>query len=121
MLKDVSATAIYGSRGANGVIIVTTKKGKRNQTNIKYQYQLTYATPSKKLSVLNATEWARYQKQYFYNKGNGYIWTPDTLELICSVNDNDPEWIGKQLLEMREKLRNEHVIHMTSDKHKNYM
>ena len=71
VLKDVSATAIYGSRGANGVIIVTTKKGKRNQTNIKYQYQLTYATPSKKLSVLNATEWARYQKQYFYNKG-GY-------------------------------------------------
>ena len=40
VLKDVSATAIYGSRGANGVIIVTTKKGKRNQTNIKYQYQL---------------------------------------------------------------------------------
>ena len=71
VLKDVSATAIYGSRGANGVIIVTTKKGKRNQTSIKYHYQLTFATPSKKLSVLNAAEWARYQKQYFYNKG-GY-------------------------------------------------
>ena len=71
VLKDVSATAIYGSRGANGVIIVTTKKGKRDKTSIKYNYQLTYASPSKKLTVLNATEWARYQKQYFYNKG-GY-------------------------------------------------
>ncbi len=71
VLKDVSATAIYGSRGANGVIIVTTKKGRRDGTSIKYNYQLTFAEPSKKLSVLNATEWARYQKEYFYNKG-GY-------------------------------------------------
>ncbi len=84
VLKDVSATAIYGSRGANGVIIVTTKKGKRNQTNIKYQYQLTYATPSKKLSVLNATEWARYQKQYFYNKG-GY--TDEQIDALGTGTD----------------------------------
>lgn len=84
VLKDVSATAIYGSRGANGVIIVTTKKGKRNQTNIKYQYQLTYATPSKKLSVLNATEWARYQKQYFYNKG-GY--TDEQIDALGAGTD----------------------------------
>ena len=84
VLKDVSATAIYGSRGANGVIIVTTKKGKRDQTNIKYQYQLTYATPSKKLSVLNATEWARYQKQYFYNKG-GY--TDEQIDALGAGTD----------------------------------
>ena len=60
-------------------------------------------------------------QQYLYNKAHGYIWTPDTLELICSVNDNDPERIGKQMLEMRGKLRNENVTHMTSDKHKNYV
>lgn len=71
VLKDVSATAIYGSRGANGVVIVTTKKGNRGKTQIKYGYQLTYSAPSKKLDVLNASEWARLQKDYFYNKG-GY-------------------------------------------------
>lgn len=84
VLKDVSATAIYGSRGANGVIIVTTKKGKRNQTIIKYHYQLTYATPSKRLNVLNATEWARYQKQYFYNKG-GY--TDEQIDALGAGTD----------------------------------
>lgn len=65
-------------------------------------------------------EYEEFQ-QYLYNKAHGYIWTPDTLELICSVNDNDPERIGKQMLEMRGKLRNEYVAHMTSDKHKNYV
>lgn len=71
VLKDVSATAIYGSRGANGVIIITTKKGQRGHTSISYSYQLAVSTPSKKLDVMNASQWARYQKDYFYNKG-GY-------------------------------------------------
>lgn len=71
VLKDVSATAIYGSRGANGVIIVTTKKGQKGSFQVNYSYQLSLGTVAKKLSVLNAQEWARYQKDYFYNKG-GY-------------------------------------------------
>ena len=71
VLKDVSATAIYGSRGANGVVIVTTKKGQKGTFQVNYNYQLSLAAVGKKLSVLNATEWARYQKDYFYNKG-GY-------------------------------------------------
>ncbi len=41
-------------------------------------------------------------QQYLYNKSHGYIWTPDTLEMICSGNENDPEKIGKQMLEMKE-------------------
>jgi TonB-linked SusC/RagA family outer membrane protein len=71
VLKDVSATAIYGSRGANGVVIVTTKKGQKGKAQIRYSYQLSLGIPAKKLSVMNAREWARYQKDYFYNKG-GY-------------------------------------------------
>lgn len=71
VLKDVSATAIYGSRGANGVVIVTTKKGQKGKAQIRYSYQLSLGTPAKKLSVMNAHEWARYQEDYFYNKG-GY-------------------------------------------------
>ena len=84
VLKDVSATAIYGSRGANGVIMVTTKKGRRDKTTVKYGYQLTFGSPSKKLSVLNATEWARYQKQYFYNKG-GY--TDEQIDALGAGTD----------------------------------
>ena len=73
VLKDVSATAIYGSRGANGVIIVTTKKGKigEGKTNVNYTYTLGVSSIAKKLNLLTASEWAQYQKDYFSNKG-GY-------------------------------------------------
>ena len=57
VLKDVSATAIYGSRGANGVIIVTTKSGKKGRTSIEYQYAIGWQIVAKKLDLLNACEW----------------------------------------------------------------
>lgn len=73
VLKDVSATAIYGSRGANGVILITTKKGKigDKSANIAYNYNVGLAQSVKKLDLLNASEWAQYQKDYWGNKG-GY-------------------------------------------------
>ena len=71
VLKDVSATAIYGSRGANGVIIVTTKKGSRDRTSIHYRYSAGIDVVSKKLDLMNAQEFATYNKQYFNNIG-GY-------------------------------------------------
>ncbi|MBP5366769.1 MAG: TonB-dependent receptor [Bacteroidales bacterium] len=73
VLKDVSATAIYGSRGANGVILITTKKGKAGDNNgaIVYGYNLGFSRISRKLDLLNASEWADFQKKYFSNKG-GY-------------------------------------------------
>ena len=73
VLKDVSATAIYGSRGANGVIIVTTKKGivGERQARISYGYRIGASNVSRKLDLLNASEWATFQKTYYGNKG-GY-------------------------------------------------
>ncbi len=73
VLKDVSATAIYGSRGANGVILITTKKGTlgSKKASISYGYSLGFSNVSKKLDLLNASQWARYQKTYWNNKG-GY-------------------------------------------------
>lgn len=57
VLKDVSASAIYGSRGANGVIIITTKNGKKGKTNIEYQYSIGWQQARKKLDLMNAKEW----------------------------------------------------------------
>ena len=73
VLKDVSATAIYGSRGANGVILITTKKGKlgEGKAHIAYNYSLGVSSAAKKLDLLTASEWAQYQKDFFSNKG-GY-------------------------------------------------
>ncbi len=70
VLKDVSATAIYGSRGANGVVMITTKKGQRGKNSLRYDYSLNISRIRKTLDLLNARQFAQFQKTYFYNKEN---------------------------------------------------
>ncbi len=57
VLKDASATAIYGSRGANGVVIVTTKKGKEGKTKVSYSSYVGISELPSKYPVLNANEY----------------------------------------------------------------
>ena len=72
------------------------------------------------MKQLKDKEYEEFQ-QYLYNKSHGYIWTPDTLEMICGGNEYDPERIGKQMLEMKVKLQNEHISYMLSDKRNKYV
>jgi len=67
VLKDASATAIYGSRGSNGVIIITTKRGVVGKAQINYDTYLSISEVSKKLNVLNAGEFAFYINEARYN------------------------------------------------------
>ncbi len=60
ILKDASATAIYGSRGANGVVLVTTKRGKSGKTKVDFESSYTQQTLRKKLDLMNANEYARF-------------------------------------------------------------
>ena len=59
VLKDASAAAIYGSRGANGVIIITTKQGKPGRPKVNYNGYYGWQRRTKKISMLNAYEFAR--------------------------------------------------------------
>lgn len=72
VLKDVSATAIYGSRGSNGVILISTKKGTKGRNSVNYQYSSGWSKSGKTLELMNASQWARLQKDYFLNKP-GYL------------------------------------------------
>jgi len=58
ILKDASATAIYGSRGANGVVMVTTKKAKEGSSRVNYDMYIGTQNPWKKPSLCNAEQWA---------------------------------------------------------------
>jgi len=84
VLKDVSATAIYGSRGSNGVILVTTKKGDGEKDDINYRYSFGAARPINQLNLLNATQWARMQKDHFLNK-SGY--SDEEIDLLGKGHD----------------------------------
>lgn len=59
ILKDASATAIYGSRGANGVILITTKSGKAEKMKVSYSGSVGIQSPSNKLKLLNAADYKR--------------------------------------------------------------
>jgi len=64
ILKDASATAIYGSRGANGVILITTKLGKVGKPVIDASYNIGIQNLARKLPVMNAGDFARYNNFY---------------------------------------------------------
>lgn len=67
VLKDASATAIYGARGANGVIIITTKRGKSGTTQISYDVWGSYITPASRLGTLTADEFMQVYNTAFDN------------------------------------------------------
>jgi TonB-linked SusC/RagA family outer membrane protein len=60
ILKDAAAAAIYGSRGANGVVLVTTKKGKAGKTSINFNLQRGFSAPAKTLRFLNRQQYFDY-------------------------------------------------------------
>ena len=67
ILKDASATAIYGSRGANGVIIITTKQGKEGKTKVDYNGYVGFQTIQNKLDMMNGAEYAEYTREAYRN------------------------------------------------------
>ena len=63
VLKDASATAIYGSRGANGIVLITTRKGRPGATNITYDSYGGYQSPVRRVRVFNGLEFAEYKRE----------------------------------------------------------
>ncbi|MEN9950866.1 MAG: hypothetical protein RLY85_1618 [Bacteroidota bacterium] len=80
ILKDASATAIYGSRASNGVIMITTKKGAKGKPSINFNSQLSVGKIAKKVDVLNAAEVRDVVKQYG---------TPALQELLKDIHIRD--------------------------------
>nr|WP_301332213.1 TonB-dependent receptor [Segatella copri] len=72
VLKDAAATAIYGSRGANGVVIVKTKNGKRNEkTKVDFGYIFSFSNPIKNYKPLNISEYKHVQDEILRNTVDG--------------------------------------------------
>ena len=88
VLKDASATAIYGSRGANGVIIVTTKKGKVGKTVIAYDGYFGYRVPANLPDMMNGPQYVNWRTDYFKKQGkstdrsNADFFTPGEWDII---------------------------------------
>ncbi|TCO25033.1 TonB-linked SusC/RagA family outer membrane protein [Pedobacter psychrotolerans] len=90
VLKDGAATAIYGSRGANGVIIITTKKGVKGKTQVNYNSWFASANVAKRFDLLNAQEFVTIANEKLFNAGTT---TPQAvLANDASGNVIDTDW-----------------------------
>jgi TonB-linked SusC/RagA family outer membrane protein len=104
VLKDGSATAIYGSRAANGVILITTKKGKLGKPRITYDAWFASARPSKKFDLLNADEFI-----LIANEKNANTNRPDQAAptLDPSGNPYEQDW---QDVVLRTAFQHNHAL-----------
>lgn len=80
VLKDAGASAIYGSRAAFGVILITTKKGEEGKTTVNYNNSIRWSTPTNLPSFLNGYEFNTYFNEAAANAGLGAQYTPDVME-----------------------------------------
>lgn len=84
VLKDASATAIYGSRASNGVIIITTKKGKSGKPKVSYNGNMTISTKRNSIDVLDGNEYREFVQEAF----NGSTNRDKALSLLGQANTN---------------------------------
>lgn len=77
VLKDAAATGIYGSRGANGVILITTKRGVKKGIQVSYGSSFGYGEPTARPNMMNTEEYLTIRQEAWENDGGtGYVWLP---------------------------------------------
>ncbi|WP_229253888.1 TonB-dependent receptor [Dyadobacter sp. NIV53] len=111
ILKDASATAIYGSRGAKGVVIVTTKRGKSGKTTISYDAYAGVRTPTHLPDMFDGNEYVAFRTEMFKAQGkdisrtNTTFFTPEQWKNIDEGKFTDwPKLILKNGLQMNHNL-----------------
>ena len=93
VLKDASATAIYGSRASNGVIIITTKKGKRGKPKVTFAANWHVNTPRKLMNMMNTAQFTDMIHKYGNERANNML----TENLDADGNPYDTDWQNKVL------------------------
>ncbi len=109
VLKDAAATAIYGSRGANGVVLITTKKGKEGKTKVKVSVSSGLVNAARKLEFLNASEMLALRDRAKMESGgvmdspttpllqvnNGETWTRADADSLAALGGTN--WVDEML------------------------
>jgi TonB-linked SusC/RagA family outer membrane protein len=89
ILKDASATAIYGSRGSNGVVLITTKSGVEGKAKVNFSTWFSKAQMPRKLDLMNAYDFARTVNAQFASTGNAPAFSADRLQALQASGGTD--------------------------------
>lgn len=87
VLKDASATAIYGSRGANGVVLITTRRAKNNQSSVNYDAYYGVQSVIRKLPLLSAEEWGALKNDARADAGKAPLYNAEQLKALGEGTD----------------------------------
>ena len=93
ILKDASATAIYGSRGSNGVVLITTKRGKAGESRIDYDGSVSLQRVANRIDRLNGRGFATYLNTLEESQGGAPIYSPAEIDAIGEGTD----WLDEVL------------------------
>ncbi|CDN30521.1 SusC/RagA family TonB-linked outer membrane protein [Mucinivorans hirudinis] len=88
LLKDAAATAVYGAEGANGVILITTKRGRVERPKISFSAEHSIVTPTRLPGFLGSVEFMNAYNEALWNEGSPDIWTQ---EYISRFDKNSPD------------------------------
>lgn len=89
ILKDASATAVYGTRGANGVVVVTTKRGKAGRLHVNFKTNATYSYSPRMPEYADGYDYAKLANEARVSRGDDPIYTDTELELFRTGLDPD--------------------------------
>lgn len=109
VLKDASATAIYGVRGANGVIIITTKKGKVSPPQISFNIEKSFKAPTMLPKFVDAVDYMKIANEASLRTGHGEVFTPSRIN--NTIDNVDPDlypnvnWIDELVKPMAHHQR----------------
>ena len=95
ILKDASSTAIYGSRGANGVVIITTKRGKNTRDEISFNYRTDFNEIRKTIPVLNTQDFINFANEAALNDGLDSVYKSSAIADLTKINNNWQDQIYK--------------------------
>lgn len=105
VLKDAASTAMWGSKGANGVIMIKTKKGSTGKTRLQYSYRLTGTTQPKGMTMLNGDDYTMLMKQEYFNMSHTSTSSSDNYDFnILNYNtsyseynnyNNNTDWVSE--------------------------
>lgn len=87
VLKDASATAVFGVRGANSVILVTTRRGDEGSAKVNVTTSYGYQTPTRMVQFADANEWVTYYEEALKNDGRAPVFTPEAKEAFRTGNN----------------------------------
>ena len=108
VLKDAASTAVYGARAANGVILITTKRGSNSGISFDYSSSISFETPTIRPEYMNSAEYATFYNEGLTNAGSPVKFTDAEIEAFGNGSAPDTDWwaetVKKQAVTKRHNV-----------------